>query len=52
MKTVLLSSIQARFFINVMTETLWTGLAGVAVGAGYMNKFLLKGSSYDDPFLY
>lgn len=31
-------TLNARFFISVVLETIWTGLAGIAVSAEYMNE--------------
>ncbi|ASN06341.1 hypothetical protein CFK40_15595 [Virgibacillus necropolis] len=38
MKTVLLSTLKVRFLISVVSETIWTALAGLAVGAEYMSE--------------
>lgn len=32
------SLLNAKFIISVVTETVWTGLAGIAVSAEYMSK--------------
>lgn len=31
------SLLDAKFLISVVTETVWTGLAGIAVSAEYMS---------------
>lgn len=31
-------TLNARFLISVVSETIWTGLAGIAVSAEYMNE--------------
>lgn len=33
-----LSILNELFLLSVVSETLWTGLAGIAVSAEYMNK--------------
>jgi hypothetical protein len=32
------SLLNAKFLISVVTETVWTGLAGIAVSAEYMTE--------------
>ena len=38
MKHNFFSTLNARFLTSVVSETTWTGLAGLAVGAEYMSE--------------
>jgi len=36
------SLLNVRFLMSVVTETFWTGVAGIAVGAEYMSEQVFK----------
>lgn len=38
----LFSRLNVKFLVSVVTETIWTGVAGIAVGAEYMSTEVFK----------